>query len=70
MTGNLCFFAHIETDRVSVFLCVHKFTKIGTPLEHVRTVFTETSEGPKATVKQDESVYEQFVSEHPGIILS
>ena len=39
------------------------------PLEHVHVVSTDTSEGTKATVKQEESDTPQPVSEHPGIMV-
>ena len=52
----------------SVFSCVCiNSPKIGVPLEHV--VFTATSEGAKATEKQEESDNLQPVSENPGIMM-
>ena len=50
-------------------MCVHKFTKIGVSLEHVHVVSTDTSEGAKATVKQEKSDTPQPVSDHPGIMM-
>ena len=52
-------------------MCVHIFTKICAPLEHVHVVCTDTLEvlGTKATVKQEASDTPQPVSEHPGMCI-